>query len=143
MAFTAFASTFIFARVFFGHLPDQLGGARVALYSIFIEAAGQAWIGYANEPPLALAGALLTGLGYSLIYPGLGIEAVRRTPPDRRGLAMGTYTAFLDLTRSWTRRGVPCQCDRRPIRLGDRMAADARASAQLIYLRAVRAVPHY
>jgi predicted MFS family arabinose efflux permease len=29
--------------------------------------------------------------------PGLGIEAVRRAPPQSRGLAMGAYTAFLDV----------------------------------------------
>jgi predicted MFS family arabinose efflux permease len=30
------------------------------------------------------------------VYPGLGVEAVRLAPPHRRGVAMGTYTAFLD-----------------------------------------------
>jgi MFS family permease len=47
---------------------------------------------------LALSGAALTGFGYSLVYPGFGVEAVRRAPPQSRGLAMGAYTAFLDLT---------------------------------------------
>jgi predicted MFS family arabinose efflux permease len=32
-----------------------------------------------------------------LVYRGLGIEAVRRAPPQSRGLAMGAYTAFLDV----------------------------------------------
>ena len=36
-------------------------------------------------------------LGFALVYPGLGIEAVRRAPPQSRGLAMGAYTAFLDV----------------------------------------------
>jgi predicted MFS family arabinose efflux permease len=40
---------------------------------------------------------VLTGLGYSLVYPGLGIEAVHRAPPESRGLAIGANTAFLDL----------------------------------------------
>jgi predicted MFS family arabinose efflux permease len=62
-----------------------------------MEAAGQALIWLAPGPGLALAGAVLTGLGYSLVYPGLGVEAVRRAPPESRGLAMGAYTAFLDL----------------------------------------------
>jgi MFS family permease len=34
---------------------------------------------------------------YALVYPGLGVEAVRRAPPNSRGLAMGAYTAFLDV----------------------------------------------
>src|SRR5438093_7598989 len=46
---------------------------------------------------IALIGAALTGFGYSLVYPGFGVEAVRRAPAQSRGLAMGTYTAFLDV----------------------------------------------
>jgi predicted MFS family arabinose efflux permease len=44
-----------------------------------------------------LLGAAVTGFGYSLVYPGFGVEAVRHAPPQSRGLAMGAYTAFLDL----------------------------------------------
>jgi MFS family permease len=97
MAFTAFAVAFILARVLFGHLPDRMGGAKVALLCIFIEAAGQMLIWFAHGPAIALLGAFLTGCGYSLIYPGLGLEAVGRVAPENRGLAMGAYTAFLDL----------------------------------------------
>ena len=46
---------------------------------------------------MAAAGAALTGFGYSLVYPGLGVEAVRRAPPQSRGLAMGAYTVCLDV----------------------------------------------
>ena len=56
---------------------------------------GQAWL--APSPALMFAGAALTGFGYSLVYPAFGVEAVRHVPPQSRGLAMGTYTAFLDL----------------------------------------------
>ena len=48
-------------------------------------------------PSLAIVGAGLTGLGYSLIFPGLGVEAVRRAPSEARALAMGAYTSCLDL----------------------------------------------
>ena len=88
---------FTLSRVLFGHLPDRIGGARVALVCVMIEAAGQALIWLAPWPALALLGAALTGFGYSLVYPGFGVEAVRRAPPESRGLAMGAYTACLDL----------------------------------------------
>ncbi len=62
-----------------------------------IEAVGLALIWLAPGRVPAAVGAALAGFGYSLVYPGLGIEAVRRAPPESRGLAMGAFTAFLDL----------------------------------------------
>jgi MFS family permease len=96
-AYTAFACAFILARLVFGHLPDRIGGARSALVCALIEAVGLALIGFSPTAAFALAGAVLTGFGYSLVYPGLGVEAMHRVPPQSRGLAMGAYTAFLDL----------------------------------------------
>ena len=96
-AFSAFAIALVAARLFLGHMPDKLGGAKVALVCVFVEAAGLALIWFAPNSVLAAAGAALTGFGYSLVYPGLGVEAVRRAPPQSRGLAMGAYTVFLDV----------------------------------------------
>lgn len=94
---TLFALAFIVMRSFFGHLPDRVGGAKVALASVVVEAVGLALIWLAPWSALAMAGATLTGLGYSLVYPGFGVEAVHNAPPESRGLAMGAYTACLDL----------------------------------------------
>lgn len=96
-AFTVFAGVFIITRIFFGHVADKIGGAKVALTCVLVEATGQALIWIAPWSWLALVGAGLTGLGWSLVYPAFGIEAVRRAPPGRQGTAMGAYTAFLDL----------------------------------------------
>ena len=71
LLFTAFAAALVAARLFFGHLPDKLGGARVALISAVIEAIGLALIWLAPSLSLAAAGALLTGFGYALVYPAL------------------------------------------------------------------------
>jgi MFS family permease len=97
LVFTAFAMALVGARSLLGHLPDRLGGAKVALVCALIEAGGLALIWLAPGRACAVAGAMLAGFGYSLVYPGLGVEAVRRAPPQSRGLAMGTYTVFLDV----------------------------------------------
>lgn len=97
LPFSAFAVFLILARVLCGHLPDRLGGGRVALVSALLEAVGLAIIWLAPGRVLATAGAGLAGFGYSLVYPGLGLEAIRRVPAQNRGLAMGAFTACLDL----------------------------------------------
>jgi predicted MFS family arabinose efflux permease len=64
---------------------------------MLIEAVGLVLIWHASGPVAALVGVTITGLGYSLLYPGLGVEANRLAPPQSQGAAMGTFTAFLDL----------------------------------------------
>jgi MFS family permease len=97
LPFSAFAVALVAARALLGHVADTLGGARVALVSVVIEAAGLALIWLTPGALVAAIGAGLTGFGYALVYPGLGVEAVRRAPPESRGLAMGAYTVFLDV----------------------------------------------
>src|SRR3954452_7473006 len=100
LAFSTFAAALIVARVLCGHLPDRLGGAKVALTCALVEAVGLALIGLAPGRVLAAVRAALNGFGSSLVYPGLGIEAVRRAPPETPGPAMGAFTACLDLARA-------------------------------------------
>ena len=97
LPYSVFAAALILARLAFGRLPDQLGGARVALVCLLIEAVGQSLLWLADSPVLALLGAALTGIGFSLVYPGFGVEAMLRVPLQSRGLAVGAYTVFLDL----------------------------------------------
>jgi MFS family permease len=97
LLFSAFAASLVVARLLLGHIPDRLGGAPVALVSVAVEVTGLALIWLAQDQTLAVFGALLTGCGFALVYPALGVEAVRRVPPQSHGLAMGAYTAFLDV----------------------------------------------
>lgn len=97
MAFTAFGAALIIARLIAGHLPDKFGGARVALIFVLVLTAGLVLMWLATNAVIASVGAAVAGFGYSLVYPGLGVEAVRGTSQENRGLAMGIYTAFLDV----------------------------------------------
>lgn len=96
-AFTVFASVFILTRFALGHLGDRFAAAKIALICVLVEAVGLALLWLSPSPALALTGAGLSGCGYSLVYPALGVEAVRTVPAQSRGLAMGAYTAFLDI----------------------------------------------
>jgi MFS family permease len=93
----AVSIAFALGRIAFDHLPDTIGGIKVALVSVLIEGAGQALIWLAPWSALALIGAGVTGLGHALVYPSFGVEVVRHAPPESRGLAVGAYTACLDL----------------------------------------------
>ena len=95
---TAFGVAFIVARLFFGGYPDRFGGARVALACLAIEIVGQGLLWFAPTPLVALVGAALTGFGYSLAFPALCLEAVRRVPPQSRGSAIGAYVVCLDVS---------------------------------------------
>jgi len=97
LAYTAFALAFVVARVGLGHLPDRQGGAKIAAIFATIEAAGFATLWAAPSSWWGFLGAAMVGFGYSLVFPGLGVEAVRRAPPEARGLAIGVYTAYLDV----------------------------------------------
>jgi MFS family permease len=97
MAFTAFGVALIAARAIGGHLPDRFGGARVASVFVIVEAIGLLLMWLARTSLVASVGAAVAGFGYSLVYPGLGVEAVSGITPKNRGMAMGLYTAFLDV----------------------------------------------
>ena len=96
-ALSAFGCAFIGVRLLFAGTITRYGGFRVAQVSFLVEAAGLALLWLAPSAGLALMGAALTGCGFALVFPAIGVEAVARVPAGSRGAALGAYSAFLDL----------------------------------------------
>ena len=94
--FTAFAASVVFARLLLGSLPDRLGAGRTALGAGVAEALGLLVVALASSFAVALAGAVVMGIGFSLLFPSLAVLAVDRMDPERRGTALGAFTAFFD-----------------------------------------------
>lgn len=98
VAFMAFGICYILTRVFFSSFPDKYGGYKVALISLVIEIAGQLLIGFSSSMAMAILGCSLTGIGFSLIFPSLGVLAIKEVKPQMRGTALGAFAAFFDFS---------------------------------------------
>ena len=98
LCLTSFGLAFIAARIFFIRTIGHYGGYPVAMVSLLVEAVGMIFLWQASSPWMALVGAGIGGLGLSLIFPAIGVEAVKRVPEFNRGTALGVYTAFADVS---------------------------------------------
>lgn len=97
LTLSIFGIMFVGARFVFGKLINRVGGYRVAMVSFAIEAIGLSMLWLASDVVVAAAGAAVAGLGFSLIFPALGVEAVNRVPKSSSGAAIGMFSAFLDV----------------------------------------------
>ncbi len=92
-----FGLCFVGVRLVFGWTIAHFGGYRVALVSLLVECLGLLVLGSANHVGVAMLGAALTGIGFSLIFPSLGVVAVERVSVSNRGSALGAYSVFIDV----------------------------------------------
>jgi MFS family permease len=95
--FSVFAATVVATRLVAGNLPDRIGPARCAVGAALVETAGLVLIGAAQGLTVVIVGAIGMGAAFSLLFPSLSLVAINRVGPERRGRAMGTFTANFDL----------------------------------------------
>ncbi|KJK17134.1 MFS transporter [Pseudomonas sp. 2(2015)] len=94
---SAFGVCFILSRLLFVNAVNRFGGYPVAMACMATEALGLALLWLAPSPLLALIGAGFAGFGLSLVYPALGVEAIKQVPSSSRGAGLGAYAVFFDL----------------------------------------------
>lgn len=93
-----FGACYVLTRIFFASFPDKYGGFKIAFLSLIIEVAGQLLIWTSASKTLAIIGCGMTGVGFSLVFPALGVLAIQKVKPQMRGTALGAYVAFVDLS---------------------------------------------
>jgi MFS family permease len=98
LCLTAYGVGFIVVRVLFIKTISHYGGFPVAMVSLSVVSVGMLMLWLAVAPWMAMAGSTISGLGFSLVFPAVGVEAVKRVPEFNRGTALGVYTAFADVS---------------------------------------------
>ena len=63
-----------------------------------VEIVGLLLVGVADMPLMAKIGTFFAGAGFSLVFPALGVVAVKAVPQQNQGSALATYTVFMDLS---------------------------------------------
>ena len=98
LCLTVFGATFILTRVVFSNAIKTYGGIKVSIASFAVEAIGLAILAYAPNVWLALLGAGITGCGFALVFPALGVEAVNLVSASNKGSALAGYGLFIDIS---------------------------------------------
>jgi len=97
-ALTLFSCAFVGTRLLFPNGINRLGGLNVAMICFAVEIVGLLLVGVADTPLMAKVGTFLAGAGFSLVFPALGVVAVKAVPQHNQGAALATYTVFMDLS---------------------------------------------
>jgi predicted MFS family arabinose efflux permease len=102
IALVLFGVAFVGTRLAFANTVKVWGGFRVAIASLLVESVGLLTLWVAKTPHVAAAATAISGCGFALVFPALGVEVVRGVNEQNRGTALGIYTAFLDLAMGVT-----------------------------------------
>ena len=92
-----FGGTVVVLRIALRSVPDRTDPARLTAMALAVDAAALLALGLWSAPAGVIAGALLLGLGTTLITPAVFATVLSRVPPGERGSAVATTSLFIDL----------------------------------------------
>ncbi|MCD1116636.1 MFS transporter [Chryseobacterium turcicum] len=98
LCLSIFGALFVAGRLVFSNVINKYGGIKVAIACLFVETIGLLIITFATNAQMALVGAGVTGLGFSLIFPAFGIMAIKSVSPSSQGSALAGYGLFIDIS---------------------------------------------
>lgn len=94
---TVFGVCFILARLLFINAINRFGGFRSAITCMAVETVGLVLLWVSPSTEFALLGAAFAGFGLSLVYPAIGVEAIKQVPNSSRGAGLSAFAVFFDL----------------------------------------------
>ena len=97
LAIGLFGLGHVYYRLAFSSRADRLTGKGWIPAMLMAEASGLLLIALASVPLLALVGAMLVGLGFSMIYPLMIMPVLKSIPDGSQGIVIGVYDAFFDI----------------------------------------------
>jgi MFS family permease len=92
-----YAASVVAVRVLGSSIPDRIGARPALALSATTASAGLLGFAVAPLPAVALLAIVVSAAGQALAVPALGLLALERVPPERRGAAAGTFFAFFDV----------------------------------------------
>ena len=95
--YSVLAAGALVSRPFIASLPDKLGGRMCGMLGTVLVGVGLAGLAVASSFGAAAIAAVSMGCGLALLYPSLSLLVAADVRPDQRGVAMGAFTAFVDV----------------------------------------------
>ncbi len=95
--FLIYALALMLTRAFAGQIYDKKGHRAVIIPGTFLILLAMVLLAWLPNQISLFAAAILYGLGFGTIQPGLQAWAIEKAPKNRRGMANATFFSFFDL----------------------------------------------
>lgn len=97
LTLSLFGFCFVVVRFIFKSAVIRFNGYIVSIVSLTVETMGLCLLGTSSSMMMANIGASLTGCGFSLLYPALGVICISKVGAENRGSALAAFSLFLDI----------------------------------------------